>query len=447
MMESRAGELQKLMQELGKGDKEDKILAELYRLHRDRHERVWRDFLNYVHPVSSGFRSVPNARDNLLSLTSKSTSPLGTLITNVWKRRELQLTSTMSVKGWEQKDDEVLADALGSLAEYVSAYDTFTQNTGNRRVSSYDIQKMDNAVDILAAATTNAGVKITQKLDETKKPARDLLVRVIKAGFEGLKADARAEIETMWRTRVVKYWQDNFAGKFPFKADSAEDASLAKVAEFFGPVSGLFKAFNMQTTALRHLSFYGETLYEPSDAFIEVEKHFLRVRKALFPKDDTKRISVGFKLQTKSYGDLLRGTKIVVGRDEKNNEQALVLLQTSVDWRQFSWPYFGDAEKGPWVGSSIEFKYTAERDAAVVLDKPKSEWGLFRLLHDPGSSFVATNPKPEGPGTEYLMTWKFTAVQPPREFEWIVKLTADAPENPFAKGFFTGFAPKEGMIR
>jgi type VI secretion system IcmF/VasK family protein len=448
MMQSRAGELQKLMQELGRADKEDKILAELYRLHRDRHERVWRDFLNYVHPVSSGFRSVPNARDNLLSLTSKSTSPLNTLITNVWKRRELQLTSTMSVKGWEQKDEEVLADAMGSLAEYVSAYDTFTQNTGDgRRVSSYDIAKMDNAVDILAAATTRTGVAITQKLDETKKPARDLLVRVIKAGFEGLKADARTEIETMWRTRIVKYWQDNLAGKYPFKPDSAEEASLAKVSEFFSPASGVFKAFNLQTSQLRNLSFYGETLFEPSDTFIEVEKHFLRVRRALFAKEEDQRISVEFKLQTKSYGALLRGTKIVVGRDEKNDEQSLVLLQTSVDWRQFSWPYFGDAQKGPWVGSSVEFKYAADREAAVVLEKPKSEWGLFRLLHDPKSSFVATNPKPEGPGTEFLMTWQFTAVQPQREFEWIAKLTADSPDNPFAKGFFTGFAPREGMIR
>jgi hypothetical protein len=38
-------------------------------------------------------------------------------------------------------------------------------------------------------------------------------------------------------------------------------------------------------------------------------------------------------------------------------------------------------------------------------------------------------------------------VQPQREFEWIAKLTADSPDNPFAKGFFTGFAPREGMIR
>jgi hypothetical protein len=73
----------------------------------------------------------------------------------------------------------------------------------------------------------------------------------------------------------------------------------------------------------------------------------------------------------------------------------------------------------------------------------EKDWGLFRLLHDANTSFLQTTEK----GNEFLLSWKYTAVNPPGEFEWFVKLSTESGVNPFAKTFFQGFAPKEGMIR
>ncbi|WP_416050824.1 ImcF-related family protein [Cupriavidus basilensis] len=69
-----------------------------------------------------------------------------------------------------------------------------------------------------------------------------LFVRPIAQATQTVLQPAQASLNDAWRQSIAMTWSRSFAGRYPF-ADTANDASLAELARFLRPHSGLIGAF------------------------------------------------------------------------------------------------------------------------------------------------------------------------------------------------------------
>ncbi|MBX3460352.1 MAG: type VI secretion system membrane subunit TssM [Planctomycetes bacterium] len=443
-MKERASDLAKLLKELGRDDTEQKILDELYRMHALRQAKVWDDFINVLQPAPGAFVSVETARSALATLGSESNTPLRNLVQGAWGRRALNMSANQRVPGPTEAEGKSLDDGLKVVNGYYGAYDTFANNTKTGRVRYYTGE--DAApVRTLASATTTASSEIARTLATAQKPAGELLQRVIIAGYIGLKADAATEVKAIWDEQVVKFWEKNFARRYPFDTASANNAPLAQFSEFFNPAKGRFWAFDKQLRAIADLSFSGNVLVESTAEYLEMRRFAASIRDAMFHEATDERVKINIRLQLFSPGDLLGKTRIYVGRDKDNKDQFIDLLSTSRNFKDFTLTHYEGA--GIWTGGRVEFYYGGPRGQELTLGDNliENEWGFFRILHDKSQSFALTD---QTTRKEYFITWKYRAPAPTNaDFELHAKLTAAKGDNPFAKGFFTSIKLATGVIK
>ncbi|MGT2433046.1 hypothetical protein ACU4HD_37650 [Cupriavidus basilensis] len=69
-----------------------------------------------------------------------------------------------------------------------------------------------------------------------------LFVRPIAQATQTVLQPAQASLNEAWRQSIAMTWSRSFAGRYPF-ADTANDASLAELARFLRPQSGLIGSF------------------------------------------------------------------------------------------------------------------------------------------------------------------------------------------------------------
>ncbi len=442
LMAERAEALHRRFKELNEDEPVNEILERLYGMHMTRHAKVWDDFLASVVPVQGGFSSVQQANNALNKLAPKLDSPLGKLIRGAWEYRALDLSATQRVPKASDEDLKALEEALRIMNEsYYTAFARFAANTEGGRVREYTGQE-DNYLRTLSVNSNDAGSKIGSTLSGKNKQAGDFLLRVLNAGIEGVRADARKEIIQMWGDQVDAECSKYFVGKYPFDPESKDPAPLDKVAEFFNPANGKFWTFHNQLVAIQRLNFNGRPLFEFSDKYNRWLGHAQRMRDALFHNETDTRVNVEFELKLYTPDNLINGTLLCCGRDKAGLDK--MIRYPDDRSKKLSWTQ--QEGSAVFTGGRLELKYAQDKPTIGEKDKELMDdpWGWFRLIHHKGLMQSGM----EKVSTEYTIVWKYNVeALGGQVIQLTAFLTALKEANPFRPDFFSSVEFSDGAMK
>ena len=120
-------------------------------------------------------------------------------------------------------------------------------------------QTLDGTGSELAEALKYVDEQMLVGMTDAQKAAiRPVLVRPLMQTFAVIVKPTEAEIDKVWQLQIVQPFSKNLALKYPFSAESKQEATNAEIAEMFGPDGAIAKFFN--TTIGPLVNRYGDVL-------------------------------------------------------------------------------------------------------------------------------------------------------------------------------------------
>tara|TARA_B100002049_G_scaffold36300_1_gene23865 strand:+ start:5082 stop:8798 length:3717 start_codon:yes stop_codon:yes gene_type:complete len=229
----------------------------------------------------------------------------------------------------------------------------------------------------------------TRALDpETKETLDKLFKAPLQSGIATIMAKARSQLNEEWENQVYTMYNNSIAGKYPFNL-SGPDAAIADVSEFLNSETGVLWAFiNTQL------------------------KPFMKVRRGVWEEKQWNGVGIGFSKEL--LDGLTKANKVtrslfLNGADAAGfNFQMMPVPQKGIretylgfseqgyryrnepeEWRNFSWPGRGAAEKALLYGLD-----NSGRRITIEQDGP---WALLKVLNEANVKWIK--------GTEFLATW------------------------------------------
>jgi len=106
-------------------------------------------------------------------------------------------------------------------------------------------QTLDGAGSELAESLKYVDEQMLVGMTDAQKQAiRPLLVRPLMQTFAVIVRPTEAEINKVWAAQVLEPFNRTLAVKYPFAADSAQEATDAEIGQIFGPEGAIAKYFN-----------------------------------------------------------------------------------------------------------------------------------------------------------------------------------------------------------
>ncbi len=196
-----------------------------------------------------------------------------------------------------------------------------------------------------------------------------LFVRPVEQSWRQVLTPAADSLNRQWQRAIVSHWNQDFAGRYPFKA-SQNDASLPLLAQYLrddGRIN-LFIAANLSGVLKR------EGRYWVADAMntqgLTVNPDFIRALNRLRDVADTAFASgdagIHFELRAKPARDVMKTHLVIDG-------QELEYFNQKERWQRFNWP---DEQWQP--GASLS--WTSTQAMERILADYRGSWSLIRLL-------------------------------------------------------------------
>lgn len=198
---------------------------------------------------------------------------------------------------------------------------------------------------------------------------QSLFVRPVEQSWRQVLTPAADSLNRQWQRAIVSHWNQDFAGRYPFKA-TQNDASLPLLAQYLrddGRISQ-FIATNLAGVLKR------EGRYWVTDAMntqgLTVNPEFLRALNRLRDVADTAFASgdagVHFELRAKPARDVMKTHLVIDG-------QELEYFNQKERWQRFNWP---DEQWQP--GASLS--WTSTQNMERILADYRGSWSFIRLL-------------------------------------------------------------------
>lgn len=230
----------------------------------------------------------------------------------------------------------------------------------------------------------------TRALDPETKDTLDVLFKApLQSGIASIMAKARSQLNEEWENQVYTMYSNSIAGKYPFNL-TGPDAAIADVSEFLNSETGvLWNFINSQL------------------------KPFMKVRRGVWEEKQWNGVGIGFNQEL--LDGLTKANKVtrslfLNGSDAAGfNFQMMPVPQKGIretylgfseqgyryrnepeEWRNFSWPGRGAAEKAILYGLD-----NAGRRVTIEQDGP---WALLKVLNEANVKWIK--------GTEFLATWE-----------------------------------------
>ncbi len=161
-----------------------------------------------------------------------------------------------------------------------------------------------------------------------------LFVRPVEQSWRQVLTPAADSLNRQWQRAIVSHWNQDFAGRYPFKA-SQNDASLPLLAQYLRDDGRInqFIAANLSGVLKR------EGRYWVADAMntqgLTVNPDFIRALNRLRDVADTAFASgdagIHFELQAKPARDVMKTHLVIDG-------QELEYFNQKERWQRFNWP-------------------------------------------------------------------------------------------------------------
>ena len=296
----------------------------------------------------------------------------------------------------QHDEDKQMSDYM---SQYVSSLSSIHSDIKAMAASNEDdAQAMVFVQDLLSGNSQDNALQSswiiiesqTRALDPETKDTLDVLFKApLQSGIASIMAKARSQLNEEWENQVYTMYSNSIAGKYPFNL-TGPDAAIADVSEFLNSETGvLWNFINSQL------------------------KPFMKVRRGVWEEKQWNGVGIGFNQEL--LDGLTKANKVtrslfLNGSDAAGfNFQMMPVPQKGIretylgfseqgyryrnepeEWRNFSWPGRGAAEKAILYGLD-----NAGRRVTIEQDGP---WALLKVLNEANVKWIK--------GTEFLATWE-----------------------------------------
>ena len=296
----------------------------------------------------------------------------------------------------QHDEDKQMSDYM---SQYVSSLSSIHSDIKAMAASNEDdAQAMVFVQDLLSGNSQDNALQSswiiiesqTRALDPETKDTLDVLFKApLQSGIASIMAKARSQLNEEWENQVYTMYSSSIAGKYPFNL-TGPDAAIADVSEFLNSETGvLWNFINSQL------------------------KPFMKVRRGVWEEKQWNGVGIGFNQEL--LDGLTKANKVtrslfLNGSDAAGfNFQMMPVPQKGIretylgfseqgyryrnepeEWRNFSWPGRGAAEKAILYGLD-----NAGRRVTIEQDGP---WALLKVLNEANVKWIK--------GTEFLATWE-----------------------------------------
>ncbi|MCZ4250122.1 type VI secretion system membrane subunit TssM [Pseudoalteromonas shioyasakiensis] len=296
----------------------------------------------------------------------------------------------------QHDEDKQMSDYM---SQYISSLSSIHSDIKAMAASNEDdAQAMVFVQDLLSGNSQDNALQSswiiiesqTRALDPETKDTLDVLFKApLQSGIASIMAKARSQLNEEWENQVYTMYSNSIAGKYPFNL-TGPDAAIADVSEFLNSETGvLWNFINSQL------------------------KPFMKVRRGVWEEKQWNGVGIGFNQEL--LDGLTKANKVtrslfLNGSDAAGfNFQMMPVPQKGIretylgfseqgyryrnepeEWRNFSWPGRGAAEKAILYGLD-----NAGRKVTIEQDGP---WALLKVLNQANVKWIK--------GTEFLATWE-----------------------------------------
>ncbi|URQ88812.1 type VI secretion system membrane subunit TssM [Pseudoalteromonas sp. SCSIO 43088] len=296
----------------------------------------------------------------------------------------------------QHDEDKQMSDYM---SQYISSLSSIHSDIKAMAASNEDdAQAMGFVQDLLSGNSQDNALQSswiiiesqTRALDPETKDTLDVLFKApLQSGIASIMAKARSQLNEEWENQVYTMYSNSIAGKYPFNL-TGPDAAIADVSEFLNSETGvLWNFINSQL------------------------KPFMKVRRGVWEEKQWNGVGIGFNQEL--LDGLTKANKVtrslfLNGSDAAGfNFQMMPVPQKGIretylgfseqgyryrnepeEWRNFSWPGRGAAEKAILYGLD-----NTGRRVTIEQDGP---WALLKVLNEANVKWIK--------GTEFLATWE-----------------------------------------
>ncbi|WP_417698590.1 type VI secretion system membrane subunit TssM [Psychromonas sp.] len=296
----------------------------------------------------------------------------------------------------QHDEDKAMSDYIG---QYISSLSSIHSDIKSMAASNEDdAQAMVFVQDLLSGNSQENALQSswiiiesqTRALDPETKDTLDTLFKApLQSGISSIMAKARSQLNEEWENQVYTMYSNSIAGKYPFNL-TGPDAAIADVSEFLNSETGvLWNFINSQL------------------------KPFMKVRRGVWEEKQWNGVGIGFSqelLDGITKANKVTRSLFLNGVDAAGfNFQMMPVPQKGIretylgfseqgyryrnepeEWRNFSWPGRGAAEKAILYGLD-----NTGRRLTIEQDGP---WALLKVLNEANVKWIK--------GTEFLATWE-----------------------------------------
>ncbi len=296
----------------------------------------------------------------------------------------------------QHDEDKQMSDYM---SQYISSLSSIHSDIKAMAASNEDdAQAMVFVQDLLSGNSQDNALQSswiiiegqTRALDPETKDTLDVLFKApLQSGIASIMAKARSQLNEEWENQVYTMYSNSIAGKYPFNL-TGPDAAIADVSEFLNSETGvLWNFINSQL------------------------KPFMKVRRGVWEEKQWNGVGIGFNqdlLDGLTKANKVTRSLFLNGSDAAGfNFQMMPVPQKGIretylgfseqgyryrnepeEWRNFSWPGRGAAEKAILYGLD-----NAGRRVTIEQDGP---WALLKVLNEANVKWIK--------GTEFLATWE-----------------------------------------
>ncbi|MBB1407833.1 type VI secretion system membrane subunit TssM [Pseudoalteromonas sp. SG44-17] len=312
--------------------------------------------------------------------------------------------------------------SLSSIHSDIKAMAASNEDDGQAMIFVQDLLSGNNQTNALQSSWIIIESQ-TRALDPQTKETLDTLFKApLQAGIATIMAKARSQLNEEWENQVYTMYSNSIAGKYPFNLNGP-DAAIADVSEFLNTESGIL--WNFTNTQL---------------------KPFMKVRRGVWEEKQWNGVGIGFSKEL--LDGLTKANKVTrslftSGADSAGfNFQMMPVPQRGIretylgfseqgyryrnepeEWRNFSWPGRGAAEKA--------ILYGLDNKGNRISIEQDGPWALLKVLNNANVKWIK--------GTEFLATWELTDKS---EQQLTVQFSLKSGRNSgiFSKYMLTSFA-------
>lgn len=198
----------------------------------------------------------------------------------------------------------------------------------------------------------------------------NLFKQPLEQAWQVVLEPAATSFNDLWNNYVASQWEKSFSGRYPFK-DRENDASLAELARFLRPDTGIIDRFIISELSGVLEKKGGSWVVNTANAqglnfspkFLEALTLFNQIATEILSSGD---VALSFDIMPRSGNNIARSELVI-------NKQKLEYFNQIPTWQRFNWP-------GDGYSLSSQLSWSSDASGMRLYKYYSGDWAWIRLL-------------------------------------------------------------------